>query len=139
MTQLKKLVLLIDDDSICNSVNQILIKKKFKDDSSCEMDIVTFQKPLEGFAFLLKLLESEVYKKILIILDINMPLMTGWEFLDEYARIPKSSTNVNIIMVSSSVYQSDIERANNNVNVEEFISKPITNENVANMYRKMCV
>jgi CheY-like chemotaxis protein len=69
-----------------------------------------------------------------IFLDINMPIMNGWEFLDEYEKI-KSLVNkeTSIYMLSSSVYNDDIKKAETYSCVKKFISKPLTLEKLENL------
>jgi CheY-like chemotaxis protein len=62
-----------------------------------------------------------------IFLDINMPLMDGWQFLDEYVQLAKDR-NIAIFMVSSSVDEADIKRAKEYEVVKDYIIKPIGRE-----------
>jgi CheY-like chemotaxis protein len=126
----ENLTLLVDDDSICNSISKILLKRKFAEES----EIISFLSPVEGLSYLKQVIDEEKYKSILVLLDINMPVMTGWEFLEEYARFPKSKTHVHIFVLTSSVSQTDIEKATKNPHVREFISKPITAATVNKLY-----
>lgn len=65
----------------------------------------------------------------LILLDINMPIMNGWEFLEEYEKRGYHKThNTIIIMISSSVYQEDKDKAKTYDKVVEYIDKPLTKE-----------
>lgn len=133
----KKLVMLIDDDSVCNRINQIIIKKKFKSYDVNEYEVLSFQKPVEGLKYLIKSLKNKVYRKILVLLDINMPVMTGWELLEQYSAIPRHETEVVIYILSSSIYKGDKERVNENPIIAEFISKPITPFAVDKFFKKM--
>jgi CheY-like chemotaxis protein len=67
----------------------------------------------------------------LILLDINMPVMNGWDFLDLYAgiedQIPKK---ICIVMLSSTVDQADYDKANSYTQVNGFYSKPLSKENL---------
>jgi CheY-like chemotaxis protein len=61
-----------------------------------------------------------------ILLDINMPVMDGWEFLDEYVKVKhKIKNKVKIYMVSSSVNLSDIDRAKTYDDIVDYVTKPI--------------
>jgi len=130
MSSGKKLVLLIDDDSICNSINRTFLCRKLGCGEKNDLEIIAFQEPIEGLKFLIKALSEKLYTKIIILLDINMPIMSGWEFLDEYAMLFKNQTDVTIFILTSSVNQNDIERAGANPNVTDFISKPLRTESL---------
>lgn len=65
----------------------------------------------------------------LILLDINMPIMNGWEFLAEFSLVYQGlSKKPRISMMSSSSLEEDINRALEDRNVMEFVTKPITIE-----------
>ena len=79
--------------------------------------------------------QSENLKKnkendnLVVFLDLNMPIMDGWEFLEKfenelYANYP----NIKIILLSSSVDPSDIEKSNQFPMVFKFMSKPLSKE-----------
>ncbi|KAB2914526.1 MAG: response regulator [Bacteroidetes bacterium] len=62
-----------------------------------------------------------------IFLDLNMPYMDGWEFLDEFANLkPRLPKKIIIYVVSSSVSEMDMNRAKEISDVTDYIVKPIT-------------
>nr|WP_321222116.1 response regulator [uncultured Psychroserpens sp.] len=61
----------------------------------------------------------------IILLDINMPIMDGWQFLDEFVKI-ESHKLITIYIVSSSIDPQDIKRAKKYQNISNYIVKPIT-------------
>lgn len=68
------------------------------------------------------------YKQI-ILLDIKMPVMDGFAFLEEYAKLDEDIRNAHTIyLLSSSINQFDISRAKSNLNVADMIIKPLTKE-----------
>ena len=70
----------------------------------------------------------------LVFLDLNMPVMNGWEFLDEYEKIKSLvQKETSIYMLSSSVYNDDIKKAETYTSVKKFISKPLTLEKLENL------
>ncbi|MFQ3238537.1 MAG: CheY-like chemotaxis protein [Olleya marilimosa] len=68
----------------------------------------------------------------LILLDINMPIMDGWQFLDEFIKI-KYPKKVTLYIVSSSIDPVDIKKAKEYEAITDFIIKPITRKNLINM------
>ncbi len=69
-----------------------------------------------------------------ILLDINMPIMDGWEFLEKYKTIrDELAKHIIIYMVSSSINPRDIERAKEYSDVMEYLEKPVTLEEIQKM------
>lgn len=69
-----------------------------------------------------------------ILLDINMPIMDGWEFLEKYKSIrDELAKHIIIYMVSSSINPRDIERAKEYSDVMEYLEKPVTLEEIQKM------
>lgn len=70
----------------------------------------------------------------IILLDLNMPIMDGWQFLEEYTKIhlnlPK---NILIYILSSSTFPEDIRKANDYKTVTDYIMKPITEEKLKSL------
>ena len=64
-----------------------------------------------------------------IFLDINMPGMNGWEFLDEFNNLTHHvKTRCKIFMLTSSIDPSDIKKSQTYSTVKDFITKPLTKE-----------
>lgn len=113
-------VLIIDDDSIVLFIQEKMLKK-------CEISShpFTFKDARKAINFL-KLQEPEHH--FLILLDINMPLMNGWEFLEEVKNL-LVYPNVKVLMVTSSINKYDKEKSKIYKSVIGFIEKPISTEN----------
>lgn len=110
-------ILLIDDDVNTNFYNRILFEQAKVSD-----EIIEFQNAEEGLDFLKK--ESEVS---LILLDINMPIMNGWQFLEAYEELDqKQKEAIIVVMLTSSINIDDQEKATMYGSVKKFIRKPIT-------------
>jgi len=124
-----KTVFCIDDDLITLALCEMVIKK-----ASFAESVVTAKNGKEGLNFF-----SAFFSKNntgfseeppqLIFLDLNMPVMNGWDFLEEYLmkysdRLP----NTKVVIVSSTVNPEDFSRANRYEIVIDFINKPLTVE-----------
>jgi CheY-like chemotaxis protein len=118
-------VLIIDDDEINN-----FLCKKIMQISGYSNNIHACESVNEGIKYL-KHTYSENPKNYpeALFLDINMPIRTGWDFLDEYEILCNNGDlkKMNIYMLSSSVYEEDIKRAEENALVSQYVTKPIEN------------
>ncbi len=115
-------VWLIDDDNVTNMLNRYYLEEHFKG--------LTIQLFGKAKIALEDLFESKNYPDI-IFLDINMPEMNGWEFLDALLIQGKSGNHFpDIYMLSSSLDPADRLRAENNSLARGFISKPFEVENL---------
>ncbi len=74
----------------------------------------------------------------LILLDINMPVLDGWQFMDTFINIlPRMDKKITIFMVSSSIDEEDHRRAKSYNEISEFIIKPVTPDMLKNILRSM--
>jgi CheY-like chemotaxis protein len=64
-----------------------------------------------------------------ILLDLNMPIMDGWEFLEEFTKI-KTEKEITIFIVTSSIDPNDVEKAKTYSEVSNYIVKPVTTESL---------
>lgn len=118
-----KKVYLIDDDEINNFICANILKK-----ISFSHDVVAFEsgtEALEALKTTLLLGECDQIPDV-IFLDINMPIMNGWDFLEEY-KLLKNQINktVSLFMLSSSIYQADVEKSKQYGEVVDFVTKPL--------------
>ena len=109
-------VFLVDDDPINNLINRRLLGKV-----EISNRILEF---LSGEDALNVLLGEPTDHKILILLDINMPVMNGWEFLDRYKTILPHRRD-KILILSSSIDFQDRQKAKEYEIVDGFIEKPL--------------
>lgn len=114
-------ILLIDDNDADNHYHQIIIEQMNITES-----VQIAEDGLEALAFLKK--ENQVAPE-LIFLDINMPKMNGWEFLDEYKNLDaQQKAEIVIVMLTTSANPDDIKRAETIAEVNGFKVKPLTEE-----------
>ena len=115
----------IDDDPVNNALCKMIINLALG-----KMDVKTFTLPEKGFQFI----KTEYTMKMngatsIILLDLNMPTMSGWEFLEHFEELGEVvKKQIKIYILSSSVDPRDKERAGKNKNVEDYIVKPLTKE-----------
>lgn len=72
----------------------------------------------------------------IILLDINMPVMDGWDFLDEFTKIP-SRKKIIIYIVTSSIDPADVNKAKQYEYVSNYLVKPITFDKIKNLMLAM--
>lgn len=123
MAQIKS-VILIDDDAITNMINTKIIKMNFSFDVH---DYADAQRALDNLKQCIEATPEKLPD--IIFLDINMPIMDGWEFLEEFQKLPGIvHEKSRIFMLTSSIDVEDIEKARAYPVVSDFISKPLTPE-----------
>ncbi len=127
-------IMLVDDDEINNFITVKLIRKAFPD--------ALLSTYLNGRLAIEKL--KDIFKnnpdKIpdYILLDINMPIMNGWEFLEEYKTSHLDpDKKITIYILSSSVFSNDIDKAKSYESVANFISKPLNLESIKEVFSLM--
>ncbi len=117
--------ILIDDDAINNTICRLCIKKTLG-----EVPVTAFTNPRLGFEFVASgTAVSEKTTSIVLFLDINMPEINGWDFLEMYEKLDNGiKKDIRIFLLSSSINQMDIDKAKADKNVVDFISKPLSRE-----------
>lgn len=121
-------VVLIDDDQVSNFVCESIIKS---DGFADEVD--SFEWAQDALEFLQRSsVDDPDNFPDLIFLDINMPGMDGWAFIQEYRKLPEHVTGkCSLFMLSSAVDRKDIICAKSHEEVKDFFSKPLSPEILA--------
>jgi CheY-like chemotaxis protein len=129
--------MLIDDDEPTNFFTQIILEE-----SGCTDNIKVTQGGREALDYLSKSEtpgnDPNYPSPDLIFLDINMPAMNGWEFLEEYKKIETDNKRV-IIMLTTSLFPEDRIKAQQMPEVAGFEHKPLTEEKVKEIMSKYFV
>ena len=114
-------ILLIDDDAGNNTVSRIFLKKVV-----IETEIVAFTDPVEGLGYIVSEYASRPVNTILL-LDINMPVLSGWDVLDKFTALPETIKKYfTIYILTSSINMEDKQRAAVHPLVSAYIEKPMT-------------
>ena len=113
---------IVDDDSIYR-----FTMVKALESTKLPMEIMAFSDGEEAINFMLDNLEQDSVFPDVIFLDIDMPVMDGFQFMEEYIKIkPRVGKKITIYMVSSSLDPVDIERAKKISAISDYIVKPIS-------------
>ncbi len=120
-------IMVIDDDPICNLLTTRVIEK-----ANIDSKIQVFDNPLEA----LKRLERDsVSMPNMIFLDLNMPVLHGWDFVNLFLEIDSRKTkNVSLVILSASSNQTDLDKAVEVGCIQKYITKPLKTEDVRNLY-----
>lgn len=119
-------ILCVDDDPIT-----LMLCKKVIIKSSFSNEIITAQNGEEALIYFNTIRHAQTKSNEqpqLIFLDLNMPVMGGWEFLDHFSspEFSEFNTTVKVVVLSSTIDPEDLEKTKQYPIVIDFLSKPIT-------------
>ena len=124
MSNKAPIVALVDDDKIFQLTASKTIKALQLSDN-----ILQFENGEDALKYLVDNASNSEKLPDYIFLDINMPFVDGWMFLQDYASLKQNlRKDISIFMVSSSIDPRDIHRARSIPDVQEYVVKPLSRE-----------
>lgn len=127
-------ILLVDDDEPTNFLNRMILQ-----DVDCAENVEVVESGNEALKYLENATGKDGNSPLpeLIFLDINMPAMNGWEFLEQYSTLDKQhKANVVIVMLTTSLNPDDREKASSMPDVSGFETKPLNPEKLKSILEK---
>jgi CheY-like chemotaxis protein len=127
MAQTNKLnFIVIDDSKLDCFIAEKIIKNTGKSDS-----IKSFLQATEALDFISKNPREDGSHTIMLV-DIQMPVMNGFEFVEAFEKLPAEITShYTIYIISSSINENDLNRVHSFASVKQFLNKPLTSNNLA--------
>ena len=118
-------ILLVDDDEITNFYNQKIIEKSGYD---FDVQVATnVEQALDYLESKNSFTGNDYLKPFIIFLDINMPGLTGWDFMERYVDLPKAlKAKTVIVMLTTSLNPDDRNKADTFDEINDFFAKPLT-------------
>lgn len=128
-----KNVWIVDDDKLYT----LLLTKTLNKLNAAE-NIQSFHNGQEAIDALRKTITNGIPLPELIFLDINMSIMDGWEFMEEYKRM-KAQTNIGtvIYVASSSISSDDMAKAKSDKEIHDYIIKPIHANTILDILKRL--
>ncbi|MDD7884977.1 two-component system response regulator [Flavivirga sp. 57AJ16] len=122
---------IIDDDPIF-----VFGAKRIMEIANFSKSVMIFNNGKEALDNLKSIITHDEDVPDIILLDINMPIMDGWQFLDEFIKI-KTKKAIKVFVVSSSIDPADLKKAKKYEIIEDYILKPISVEKIKNIYKNL--
>lgn len=127
-----KCIMLVDDDENDNFYHIREIKK-----NNSAIRVIEETKSIDALEYLMANKDNKELLPNLIFLDIHMPNMDGWMFLDSFRELDKElQEQVMVVMLSTSKNPEDIEKSREYSCIAEFISKPLTRQIMERIAKK---
>lgn len=125
------LVALVDDDRIYH-----LLTRKLLESTACTSGILEFYDGQEGIDYLESHKTEECNLPDVIFLDIQMPYLDGWQFLEKFSKM-ELKKEIKIYLVSSSISSYDHDKFKQSATIKEFIVKPFTRNRLEEIIKSL--
>jgi CheY-like chemotaxis protein len=123
-------ILLVDDDKITNFLNQLLLN-----DLGVAEQVLAAENGQEALRIIQEQCEGSGCPG-LILLDVNMPVMNGFEFLEAYEKMAFTrKQSIIVIMLTTSLHPRDVKRLNG-MPIQGFLNKPLTKAMIQELVQK---
>jgi len=114
--------IVVDDDPISNTICKLTLEMVLGN-----VDLESFTNPKEALTYISEKCTASTSRRTILLLDINMPIMSGWEFLERFDAFHENvKTGIDVYILSSSVDPRDKDRSYANKNVRNYLLKPLT-------------
>ena len=132
MKNLESICIIDDDHIFVYGVKRLINEVELSD------NLLVYENPADALEEIRAMASEAKPLPKVIFLDLNMPMMTGWEFLDEFIKIDHQDTHKTwVYIMSSSVNPKDLMRINNYSIVKNYILKPVTAEDLENILEEV--
>ena len=115
------LVMMIDDDIMTTFINKRILKI-----IGYTGRTITFQNGLEALRYMENAVSNKEEIPDMILVDINMPKMNGWEFLDAFSKLHNINKTISVVMLTNSVNKEDTIRSSQYEVVDHLLNKPLS-------------
>lgn len=120
-----KKILLIDDNPVDN-----LISQRYISNARIAKECITIDSSLDAYDYLFEEIDSKDFPEV-ILLDLNMPIYNGFEFLDKIEKLKdKQLINSRVYILSSSTNSKDVQRAKSYKSVVDYFVKPLNEDTI---------
>lgn len=132
MNKIKSLTLIDDDDVF------VFLTRKVIEETNLVDLIKVFENGLDAINYLKENIDDPESLSEIIFLDLSMPIMNGWQFLEEFTQLnPKIGKKITIYICSSSISPDDVNKAKSINEVTDYIIKPITKDKLIEVLKKI--
>ncbi len=132
MVQNKKQHFIVIDDS---KLDCFIAEKIIKNTGKCE-SVISFQIAKDALAYI-KANNTTSTNPTIVLVDIQMPVMNGFQFVEAFEQLPAAVTSkYSIFIISSSINDDDLNRVHNYKSISQFLNKPLTSNNLSLLISK---